>query len=65
MFGVCVSFDVRELILGLKLILHVWFHVAEDFKINSRSRIDYELKQLRVSFVLDQKISKFTLNLIL
>lgn len=43
-------FDIRELIMGLGLILdrilHVWFHVAKDFKINSGSKINFELKQL-------------------
>lgn len=51
---VCVWFGVKELILSLKLILdtfsYVWFHVREEFRIIS------ELKQLWVTFVLDQKI---------
>ena len=42
-------FDVGELILSLKLILdiflNIWFYVGKEFEINSRSIIDFGLKQ--------------------
>ena len=41
--------DVGELILSLKLILdiflNIWFYVGKEFEINSRSIIDFGLKQ--------------------
>lgn len=47
MFG----FTFEDLIVSSELILdqflHVPFHVTEDFKINSKFRIDFELKQLK------------------
>ena len=59
-----VWFNVKEFIIGPKLILdtfsHVWFHVEKEFI------IDYRLKQLLGTFALDPNfILNFTPNLIL
>jgi len=52
-------FDVGELILSLKLILdiflNIWFYVGKEFEINSRSIIDFGLKQFWVVSALDSK----------